>query len=94
MQAKDILKDIRYSLSDNGTNKRWSDERLLSLLTQGIQDIAKNTVLFVESVIVTVQDDVVDIDLSDRATKITRVEYLDEPVALKSFAEMDDINRR
>lgn len=94
MQAKDLLEDIRYSLSDTGSNKRWSDKRLLSLLSAGIQDIAKTTILFVESVIVTVQDDVVDIDLSDRATKITRVEYLDEPVALKSFEEMDAINRR
>lgn len=92
MLAKDLLKDIRYSLSDT-TRERWSDERLLSLMSEAIKDLAAKTILFVETVFVVVQNNVVDIDLSDRATKIIRAEYLDELLALTSFAEMDAKNK-
>lgn len=93
MLAKDLLKDIRYSLSDT-TRERWSDERLLSLMTEAIKELSAKTILFVETVIVVVQDDVVDVDLSDRATKIVRAEYMDEPLPMKAFAEMDHLDRR
>lgn len=88
MLAKNILDDIRYSLSDT-RRERWSDERLLSLMTEAIKELAAKTILFVETVIVVVQDDVVDIDLSDRAVKIVRAEYLDLPIEFKTFEEMD-----
>lgn len=91
--AKDLLRDIRYSLSDVAKD-RWTDERLLSLMTSAVKDIAKNTILFLETVIVTVQDDVADVDLSDRATKVVRAEYLDEPLDFKTFDEMDRRDRR
>lgn len=93
MKAKDLLSDVRYSLSDTSKH-RWSDARLLSLLTDGIKEIAKTTTLFVENIFVVVQDDVVDIDLRDKATKIIRVEYLDEPLPLYTFEEMDAKNSR
>lgn len=93
MQAKDLLKDIRSSLSDT-TRTRWSDERLLSIMSSAIKDIAKNTILFVETTIVVVQNNVSKIDLSDRATKIVRAEYLDNPMEFKTFDEMDYISRK
>lgn len=88
VKAKDIIKKARYNLSDaDGT--RWTDERLLSLLSDGIKDVAKNTTLFVENIFYVVEDLVVDIDLTDVSTKILRAEYLDEPLPFYSFDEMD-----
>lgn len=87
--AQDILTNARYVLSDIDS-KRWSDDRLLLLLNEAIQDISKFTTLFVETIFYTVQNNVVDIDLSPSVTKIVRAEYLDDTLPLFSFEEMDD----
>jgi hypothetical protein len=88
MLAKDILAKSRFTLSDTAKD-RWSDERLLSLLNDGILHIAKSTTLFVETVFYVVTDLVVDIDLSTTVLKFLRAEYLDEPLPFYSFDEMD-----
>ncbi len=88
MKAKDILETVRYRLADTRKD-RWTDKRLLALLSNGLKDIAKNTTLFVETVFVILQDNVVDIDLTDRAVKIIRVEYLDQVLPFITFDEMD-----
>lgn len=88
MLAKEILKQVRYNLSDMEAD-RWEDGRLLTLLNNGIKDIAKNTTLFVETLFYTVVDQVVDIDLSTQALKILRAEYNDLPLSFYSFDEMD-----
>lgn len=88
IKAKDILNRARYTLSDSAKT-RWTDERLLSLLNDAILDIAKSTSLFIETTFYTVQNNVVDIDLSSIAVKIVRAEYLDEPLPIYSFEEMD-----
>lgn len=88
MLASDILLKARYTLSDTSKD-RWTDARLLSLLNDAIIDTAKNTTLFVENVLYVVNDLVVDIDLSTTVLKLIRAEYLDEPLPLYSFDEMD-----
>lgn len=92
IKAKDILRQARFILSDTA-NDRWTDERLLVLLNDGIEDIAKHTTLFVENTYYTVQNNVVDIDLSPISNKIVRAEYLDEPLPFYSFEEMDRKDR-
>lgn len=90
MLAKDILKQARYTLSDTDKN-RWSDDRLLALLDEGVKNIALTTTLFVETMLMPVVDNVADIDLSDLATKIIRIEYLDEALPLVSYEELDKL---
>jgi len=87
MLAKEVLKNARYTLSDTA-KQRWTDERLLAILNDGLLDIAMRTTIFVENVIVVLTNTVVEIDLSEIATKIVRVEYLDEPVPFMSIDEM------
>jgi len=91
MKAKDIINESRYILSDR-QKERWSDERLLTLLNDGIIDIAKNTTLFIETVFYAIPNLNPDIDLTTTALKIVRVEYLDEVVPFYSFDEMDKTN--
>lgn len=88
MLAKDVIKSARYMISDTGST-RWTDERLLVLLNEGLADVAKKTILFTETVFVKLLDRMVDFDLSSLATKLTRVEYLDAPLPLRTFEEMD-----
>ena len=88
MLAKDILKSARYMLSDTGMN-RWTDERLLSLLNDGLRDIAKTTILFTRNVFLGISNEVVDYDLSSTVIKIHRIEWLGEPLPFYSFEEMD-----
>ena len=90
MLAKDIIKSARYILSDTAVN-RWTDERLLSLINDGLADIAKTTILFTTTLFAGISDNVVDYDLSDRIVKIHRVEYLDKPLPMYSFKQMDKI---
>lgn len=93
MLASDVIQNIRYSLSDTDANAyRWSDARIMQLLNEGINDIAKNTTLFVETVFVALADGMPDLDLSGYATKFVRAEYLDLPIPIKSFEEMDKNN--
>lgn len=91
LKAKDIIKQARYTLSDTAV-ERWSDDRLLALLDEGIKDIALKTILMVEYFYVPIADNVVDYDFSPVATKIVRIEYLDKPVPLVSYEEMDKLN--
>lgn len=86
--AKEIIKNARYTLSDLSAD-RWSDERLLELLNDGLSDISINTILLRETLLYPIADGVVDIDLSTLVTRVTRVEYLDKPLLFKSFDEMD-----
>ena len=88
MQAKDILKQARYILSDTGKD-RWTDDRLLALLYEGIVNIAANTTIFVEYFYVPIADNIIDYDFSAIATKILRVEYLDRPIPFATYEEMD-----
>lgn len=92
IKAKEILNIARYSLSDTA-KERWSDERLLILLNDGLLDIAKNTTLFVENMFYEVPNLIVDIDLSSTVLKVVRAEYLDEPLPFFSFDEMDKKSR-
>lgn len=92
MLAKDILKKARYTLSDTAKD-RWSDERLLALLNDGIIDIAKNTTLFIETLFYIVVNDTYDITLYDKALKVLGAEYLDLPLEFISWEEMNNRKR-
>lgn len=88
MIAAEVLKNARYKLSDTNP-QRWTDERLLSLLNDGLTDIAKTTILFIDTIFIELVNEQTDYDLSSFAFKIIRVEYEDKPLAVSSFSEMD-----
>lgn len=88
MLAKDILNAARYTLSDTSKD-RWSDTRLLKLLDEGIKEIAKKTVIFVESRFVVMHNLMSVLDLSEVSTKVVRAEFLDIPVKFVTMEEMD-----
>ena len=88
MLAKDILNAARFTLSDTGKD-RWTDARLLKLLDEGIKEIAKKTVIFVENRFVVMHNLMTVLDLSEVSTKIVRAEYLDIPVKFVTIDEMD-----
>lgn len=90
--AKDVLKSARYKLSDTDA-QRWSDARLMSLLSDALKDISLKTDLMQEIIYVGISNLVVDYDLSSFAYKIDRIEYLDEEVTFKTFEEMDKKKR-
>lgn len=87
--AKDVLTEARYILSDTAKD-RWSDVRLLKLLSDGLRDIAKNTTIFTETMFYVVANLAVDIDFTANAVKIVRAEYLDDELPFYSFDEMDE----
>lgn len=88
MLAKDVIKSARYILSDTAA-QRWTDARLLALLNDGLTDIAKTTILFIDTLFVELVNEQTDYDLSSFAVKIVRIEYEDKPLHQSSFSEMD-----
>ena len=88
MLAKDLLYRARHTLSDL-TSSRWSDERLLILLNEGLNDIAKRTILFVKTGYIKLVSQQTEYDFSSYAVKVLRVEYLDKPLECFSHSEMD-----
>lgn len=88
MLAQDVLKSARFILSDTAA-QRWTDERLLALLNDGLTDIAKTTILFVDTTYVELVNGVADYDFSTFAQKIIRIEYEDKPLTLTSHNELD-----
>lgn len=88
MLAKDVIRSARYTLSDSAM-VRWTDERLLSLVNECLADIALRTILFCDNLFLGISNGVVDYDLSQYLTKITRIEFNDRPLPFISFQEMD-----
>jgi hypothetical protein len=88
MLAKEVLREARYKLSDTSVS-RWTDARLLVLLNEAIVDVSKNTILFIEELYYPIPTLVGNIDLTSKALKIIRAEYLDDPLPFFSFDEAD-----
>lgn len=88
MIVKDLLVRTRHILSDLTAN-RWSDDRLIILLNEGLNDIAKNTILFVENAYIKLSAQQTEYDFSSFAVKVLRIEYMDEPLLCLSHSELD-----
>lgn len=88
MKAEDVLVKSRYSLSDQDKS-RWSDTRLLSLLNDCLLDIALTTSVYNYNGYVELIKNNAVYDLSPLASRINRVEYLNKPLIMSTFEEMD-----
>lgn len=88
MLAKDVIKAARQILSDVSP-ARWTDERLLALLNDGLMDISRTTILFTETLFVQLINGQVEYDLSPWALKILRMEYEDKALPVTSHEELD-----
>lgn len=91
MLASKIISNVRDTLSD-ADKERYTDARLIKLLNDAMLDIATNSTLLIDTKFVGVSNNVVDYDLSSIMVRLLRVEYLDEPMRLYSFEEMDKLN--
>lgn len=88
MIAHDVIKDARYILSDI-TPKRWTDERLIGLLNDGLTEIQENTILYTSTMYLELVNGVADYDLSSLAAKILRIEYKGNPLDIETFENLD-----
>ena len=88
MIVSEMLDRVRYSLSD--TNKsRYSDERLIILLNDAINDISRNTTLFIENKIIPILNNVVEYDWSDFVSSLVYAEYGGRRLPIKTTQELD-----
>lgn len=91
MLASALLTKVRQNLSD--TNKsRWTDERLLSLLNDGLSILTLDTILFMDKVYVELIKDLQDYDISNFAVRIVRAEYQGVPLSIVSHEMMDKLD--
>lgn len=91
MLIQDLLKKIRFSLSDSNSS-RWSDERLISLINDCISSITRRSILFVDTTYIKLVNNLVNYDISDIAVKILRIEYDKKPIIPVSHHDLDLIN--
>lgn len=84
-----ILKKARYSLADPA-KERYSDERLLSALSEGQRDIARQTRLLKDEVDIVLELAAPIYRLPEDLWLITRATFNDEVIPLLSYDRMDD----
>ncbi len=91
--AAELLADVRPILADP-SKQRWTDDRLLKLLNEGLLNLAINTKLFVAKKFITIADALINFDLSDIAVTITRIQYNETIVPFKTIQEMDELSSK
>tara|TARA_B110000211_G_scaffold234725_1_gene305884 strand:+ start:1148 stop:1882 length:735 start_codon:yes stop_codon:yes gene_type:complete len=91
MLASFILDASRFILSDQ-LKTRWSDARLIQLLNDGLKDVSMQTDFFVSEVLLTLLNNVTTYDISDRAVRISRIQYLEDNLPFISRTGMDRIH--
>ena len=90
MKANEILLKARYDLSDV-LKERWTDERLISILNDGISDLALDTRLFVQQGYLPIYAGVYEYDLSAfNVIDVQRVEFQKRKISLVSYEELED----
>lgn len=92
MIAGDVLKTVRYALSDT-KGQRWSTERLLSLLEDALTDVALKSKLFNARTFLKLQDSITRYDISEVAIQIRRIEFNNIKLPLLTHEEMDNFGR-
>ncbi|AWD90294.1 hypothetical protein [Dickeya phage Amaethon] len=90
-RVEKILKAVRYSLADP-TAERYSDERLLSAISDGQKDIARQTRLLKAEIDIALSVSKVMYDLPANLWLIERVHYKNEKLPLLSYDRMDSCN--
>ena len=103
MEASVILDKARFSLADRppeaieGTTPaktpRWSDDRLISLLNDAMDDLALTTDIFDSIGFIPLHRERLIYDLTV-AIKINRIEYDSQPLEASSHDEMDARDKR
>ncbi len=88
MLVSELFTDVRHKLSDSA-KKRWADDRLIALLNAGLLDLALNTRLFVEKGFSEIVDQVTEVDLSDIAVILTRVQYKERVLPIRTVEDID-----
>lgn len=87
-RAANVLTEVRRALADPNA-KRWSDERLLSLLNQQQRELASLSKVLKSSILVAVTPYTPIVMLPSNIDAVTRLEWEKQPLKLMSYSEMD-----
>ena len=93
LSVSDILVSARDILADQG-KVRWSDEQLIRLLNDALDNLAINSNYSKARSYIEVEENITIYDLTDYAISIDRVEYIGTPLLAKSSEEMDRLDSR
>ncbi len=88
MKASDLLTDIRAELADP-TKERWSDSRLLVLLSQAQVEVASETRVLIKRISIPVIAGQREYNLDKDTELVLRVTNTQTPIELLSHYEMD-----
>lgn len=88
-RIRNILKKARYTLADPKSD-RWTDARLLSILSSGQKDVARQTRLLKELVSIPLEVGISDYDLPEDTWLVTRASFADRPIDMLSYDHMDE----
>lgn len=86
--VKDILLKIRDVLADH-QKQRWSDDTLLRLLNEGINNFILQTKTLKLRSYIPIETNKTVYDMSPYASSIDRVQYMDQVLIAKTEEEMD-----
>ena len=88
MKASEIITKARYILSDIDM-ERWNNDRLLSLLNDGILDLAVTTRIYSSEGYISLVKDLATYNISKFSLMLERIEYKNKTIEKKTHKEMD-----
>jgi len=87
-----IINNARDELGDTNTSAlRYTDDKLISYLNEGIKSFVKTTKYLKERLYLSLNQQSAIYDIGNYSYEVVRVEYNGEPVATYSMEEMDSI---
>lgn len=86
--VKELLIEVREEIADVD-KKRWTDDRLITLLNAGLKHLVRNARLLKDEKLIILNPGQQIYDLSDIMINLERVEFEDQPVTMSTHDEMD-----
>ena len=87
--AHSIIHSARYHLADI-KKAQWTDSRLLSILNEGLVELAELVPLFVKEDVIATLPYQREFDIEDsKFIKVLRLRYDDKPLPIKTIRQMD-----
>lgn len=94
MTAQSIITKARYTLGDIEKPYKWSDERLLGLLSEGQNDLVIFAKASYEDAYIILGNNVSEYNLHSNLAKLIRIENLYGPIDIRTISDLDKRNKQ
>ena len=91
-REQDIISEARITLNDVSDNPRWSDERLMKLLSDGQDEMGKSIPLLTSKCTITTTPGQTEYRLPEDSVKLLRASHVSTALQLLSYDEIERVS--